>query len=276
MGNLGIRGGDRVQRRTRILGCWLAIVGLSLAAASAVGCDVARGTPAPGATATPSPVATATLTPNPAETPLVEVPLEVIAARDALLVFLANEYPDKAPAAGVAWIGRDTTPPGMEGVSTFEFTGEDWQMTVAALALTPTDILYEMGLDHPPTGLHWTGRLDADYRLLESNLNVAVEALVVRDIALTYVREHYADQAPPPGLIWIGERTSRSALLLHEVCQFTSGGSAVPVSDRWRMTVEFDLVNPDRVVYEVDLRHPGSGFLWRGQVDAEGTVLEHR
>lgn len=280
-----------MQAKARVLSGTFAIIGLGVLAAlmvgSATSCDWFRRTPTPTLIVTRTPVSTPTLTPTatPTQPPVVELPPEILAARDVVLVFLRSEYPDKAPPDGIAWTGRDTTPPGVVGVSTYEFTGDGWLMTVAALSISPTEVLYEMGLDNPQTGLHWTGSLDADYNLLGSNLNVPVEVLVTREIVLAYVRENYAAQAPAENLVWIGERTTPSGVVGHETCQFTSVASPAGAgrstsgetgADDWTMTVDYDLVSPDQVVYEVDLRRASTGFVWRGQVDAEGTVLEHR
>jgi len=271
-----------VQAKSRALCGMFAMVGLGVLAAlvmgSATGCEWLRRTPTPTPTLTPTPVSTPTLTPTttPTATPAVELPPEILAARDAALVFLRSEYPGRAPAEDVAWVGRDTTPSGVVGVSTYEFTAASWLMTVAALSVSPTEVLYEMGLDNPQTGLHWTGTLDAGRNLLSSNLDVPVEVLVTREIVLAYVRQNYSGQAPAENLVWVGERMTPSGVVGHETCQFTSLASAGTGADDWTMTVDYDVGSPDQMLHEVDLRHTSTGFVWRGQVDAEGTVLEHR
>ena len=270
-----------MQSKVHALSGTFVMAGLLLLAllCGATGCDVARQMP----TSAPEPTLTPVLAPT--VTPVTEIPLEILSARNALLAFFRTEYPHKAPPDGVVWIGRETTPSGVTGISTYEFTGDDWLITVAALATSPADLLYELGLSYTPKGLRWTGRLDATYQLLESNLNVAAEVLVVREIVLGYVREHYA--GPALNLVWVGERTTPSGLVGHETCQFTStavlgspdaghqGETASAEVDPWTMSVEYDVVNPALVIYEVELRQASSEFLWRGQVDAEGTILEH-
>jgi hypothetical protein len=254
-----------VQSKTRALSRMVTIVGLlSLVAllANATGCDWLP------ATLTPAPTAT--------QTPVVEIPLAILSARDALLAFLKNQYPGKAPADSVVWSGLDTTLPRVVGVSTYEFSGDGWVMTVAAVSVSPTQTLYEMGLNSSQAGLHWTARLDAAYHLLESNLNLAVEVLVARDTALAYVRKYYTSQAPADDVAWIGERTTPSGMVGHEICQFISAGSGEVAVGAWTMTVGYDLLPPLQRVYKVDLSQAGTGFVWHGQVDAEGTVLEHR
>jgi hypothetical protein len=256
-----------------IAGC-MALAALLL---NATGCDRVPAVSTPAPTATQS-VSTPDLTPGatPAETPLVEIPLEILSARDALLAFLRDRYPDNAPSDAVVWIGRSTAPTGVLGISSYEFTGDGWLMTVAAVSISPAEVQYEMGLEDPQRGLRWTARLDAAYGLLESNLNLAAEVLVVRGIVLAYVRERHAGQAPAEDVVWIGERTTPSGMVGHETCRFVSSTSAGATAGSWTMTVEYDLVPPVQVAYRVELQQLDTGFVWRGQVDAEGTVLEHR
>lgn len=244
---------------------------------NATGCDrvPAISTPAPMATQT---ARTPDLTPGatPAETPLLEIPLEILSARDALLAFLRDRYPDKAPSDGVVWIGRSTAPTGALGISSYEFTADGWQMTIAAVSISPAKVQYEMGLEDPQRGLRWTARLDAAYGLLESNLNLGAEVLVVRGIVLAYVREHHAGQAPAEDVVWIGERTTPPGMMGHETCRFISSTSGGATAGNWRMTVEYDVVPPVQVAYRAELQQLGTEFVWRGQVDAEGAVLEYR
>jgi len=42
------------------------------------------------------------------------------------------------------------------------------------------------------------------------------------------------------------------------------------------MTVEYDLTNPEQMVYQIELRNSSTDFVWRGQIDAEGVVMELR
>ena len=226
------------------------ILSMALLLAMVTGCDRFQKTPTP--TATPSP----------------DIPAEVLAARDAALAYLGHAYPGKAPRASITWVGRDTTLQGLVSVSSYEFTGDNWLMTIGVPTISPGNVIYEIELGHQETGFRWTGKLDAGHALLESNLNVAVEALVVRDMVLSYVREHYADQAPAENVLWTGERTTPEGSVGHESCQFTA--------DNWAMTVEYDVVRPDQVTYPVEVRNSSTGFVWRGQVNAQGEILEHR
>ena len=225
-----------------------------------IGCD--RLAPPQQPTAVPPP------SPTPAPTADPSLPLEVVAARDAGLGAFRMVAPNLAPPADLSWVGRDTTPAGVVAVTSYEFASSGWTISVASLALSSSLVAYEISLDHAQSGLHWAGRLNQALELTESNINVSAEALVARQIALDYLLAHESAQAPPPGLVWSGSRVTNGALPGHETYQFSA--------DKWVMSVDYDLSAPGDVEYELTLTGPENGFLWRGRVDAQGNVLEHR
>ena len=228
--------------------------------AVAVGCD--RLAPPRQATATPE------LSPTPLVTPDSSLPQRILIARDAGLKAFADVAPTLAPPPDLAWLGRDTTPAGVVAVSSYEFSSSGWTVSVVSLSLTPSVVAYELTLDHAQSGLHWAGRLNQALELNESNINVAAEVLVARQIAVDYLLAHDPAHAPPSELVWLGSKHAAGGLPGHESYQFLAGG--------WAMTVEYDLGSPNEAVYAVTLAGPDNGFLWRGRVDAQGTVLEHR
>jgi len=206
-------------------------------------------------------------TPTPTPTPSVAIPQEILSARDAALAYVRQSYPLKAPAEGIAWTGRRISPDGQIGSVDYEFASDKWLMLLGVPTLSPGVFLYEMQLTNPDLGFRWEGKLDKNLALLESNLGVGVDVLVVRDTVLAYVREQHADQAPAPDAVWIGERITPPDSPSHETCRFTQGD--------WSMSVEYDVMPPDQVLYRIELRDSVSQFSWRGQVDAEGVVLEY-
>ncbi len=216
--------------------------------ASAMGCDLFEETPTP--TPTPPP----------------DIPSEVLAARDAALTFIRERYPDAAPAAGIHWTSQNTTPPDAPGVPSYEFTSGNWLMTIWVPLVAQDSPIYEMELDNHDTGFSWTGRLSAAYVILESNLDVNVDVLVVRDLVLGYYRDNYPATAPPADLAWIGERTTPEGAVGHEWCQF--------VADGWSMVVDYEVARPDQVSYNVELSNVDIDLLWRCQVNAQGEILE--
>ncbi|MBM4431395.1 MAG: hypothetical protein FJ026_13785 [Chloroflexi bacterium] len=205
-------------------------------------------------------------TPTLAPTPPPDIPAEVLGAHSAVLAYLRQTYGGKMPPEGIAWTARNTTWPGTTGVSSYEFSSGNWLMTVRVPIVSPGVVLYEMQLDNHDTGVHWAGSLSADYRVLESNLDVVVEVLIVRDIVLGHYRRSYPSQAPAENVVWAGERITPEGSVGRERCQFTSG--------EWTMIVDYELARPDQVVYEVQLQNPSGPVLWRCNVNAQGEVLE--
>lgn len=225
-----------------------------------VACDRVPPSRQPTATAQPLPTST--------PTPISSLPAEIIAARDAGLDAFRSQAPGQAPPADLAWLGRDTTPVGVKEVTSYEFASSGWTVSVASLSLSANLTQYELVLDHAQTGLRWEGRLNQSLGLVESNLNVSPEALVARQMALEYLRVHDPGHAPPAGVMWMGNRTTAGGLPGRESYQFSADG--------WAMTVDYELSSSSDLTCEVTLTGPENGFSWRGRVDAQGTVLEHR
>lgn len=246
----------------RVLSILLFIGTVGCLSSSLTACDKFWKTP------TPTPVHPPTIPPTPTATLPSAIPAEVIAARDAALGFLRATYPAKAPPEGLSWVGRNTTPPGVVSTSSYEFVSGDWLMWIWVPQVAPGTFIYEMELTNQQALFHWTGTFDARYAVLESNLNVTIEVLIVREVVLSHVRRNYPAEAPPENLTWIGERTTPEGAGGHESCRFTAGA--------WTMTVAYELTSPEQVVYQVELRNSSTEFVWRGQVDAEGIVLEYR
>jgi hypothetical protein len=205
-------------------------------------------------------------TPTPQPTPAPDIPAEVAKARDTALSFLQQRYPGTAPAAGLAWAGKNTTPPDMSGVSSYSFSAGDWFLSMWVPMVSAGTSIYEMDLSNPGTGFQWTGKLSQDHQVLESNLNVAVEALVVKEMALAYRRLNRPQDSPADRLVWFGERITPEGSVGHEWCQFATDG--------WVLTVNYGADRPDQVLYVVELLNTADASVWRCQVDAQGQVLE--
>jgi len=205
---------------------------------------------------------------TPTPTPAATVPSEIASAREAALAYLRHAYPQRAPPAGLAWTSRSTGARAVAGSSSYELASGKWLLTIGVPVIAPGELLYEMELSNQDTGFHWMGKLNDNYAILESNLDVAVDVLIVRDTILSFVREHYPDQSPAGDMPWVGERTTPEGSVGHESCRFTDGD--------WVMTVEYDLLPPDQMSYQVGLHRSDDSFAWRGQVDAQGVVLEER
>jgi hypothetical protein len=227
---------------------------LAILLASATGCSQIWKTPMPTPTGIP--------------TPPVDIPAPVLAARDAALEFLRATYPGQAPPQDMLWTAGTTSPVGLSGVSYYEFVSDEWLLTVREITIADQDVLFEVDADKSDTGFRWSGKLDADYAVLESNLAVSVEALVARDLVLAHVRERYPAEAPHESIEWMGERVTPEGAVEHETFQFTANA--------WTMVVQYNVGRPDQTSYQAELRRNDAAFVWHGRLDAEGTVHELR
>ncbi len=211
---------------------------------------------------------TPTATPTEVPTPPPEVPAAILQVRSAAFEWLRSTYLERAPAEDTTWTTQSTSPADLSGVSYYEFASDAWRLAISSVVISSDNLLYEMDLANAQSGFRWTGKLDTNYSVRESNLDVAVEVLVTRDLVLSYVAQQYASLAPEASLVWVGERTTPMGSVGRESCRFVAG--------EWAMGVEYDVVRPDQTIYETQLWNTSSGFLWRGQVDAQGTVQELR
>jgi hypothetical protein len=229
-------------------------IGLAVLLAGTTACSEIWKTPAPTPTAIPTPDA--------------DIPAAILAARSAALDFVQAAYPDKAPPADMMWAARVMTPMGLSGVSYHEFAGDGWLMAINAVTISVEEVLFEVDLDNEEAGFGWSGKLDADYAVVESNLDVSVGVLIARDLVLAHVRERYPSDAPQETIVWMGERTTPMGSVGHESCRFAS--------DEWSMVVQYEVVRPDEASYHAELARYDEAFVWRGRVDPEGMVHELR
>ncbi len=92
------------------------------------------------------------------------------------------------------------------------------------------------------------------------------EVLAARDAALTYLSEHYSQDAPASGLGWSEERATPEGLVGSETYRYAGGD--------WIITVSYPVVAPEAVVYQVVVVNPATAFQWHGEVNATGDVTE--
>ncbi len=212
--------------------------------------------------ATPQPTEIPTATPTQAA---VEAP-DPVRARDAALAHVSERYGEQAPALGLAWTEELTTPEGLVGLTTYQYTAEDWVVTVSYPIVRPDLTVYQVVVANDATGFHWEGQVDAAGRVTQALEGV----LAARDAALTYVIEHYGAEAPTSGLSWMEEN-------------ITPGWPDAPVpgwveyqytAEGWVVTVGHAVLPLEWIVYQITVSNQTTRFQWEGEVDAGGRVTE--
>ena len=96
-------------------------------------------------------------------------------------------------------------------------------------------------------------------------LTAPEEVQMARDAALTYLSEQYGEKAPAPDLAWRVELVT-SGLVGAGKYQYVAGD--------WSIRIDYPVVAPHLVVYEVTIDNATAGFLWQGEVDANGQVTD--
>lgn len=85
------------------------------------------------------------------------------------------------------------------------------------------------------------------------------------DTLLAHLDESLGDQAPASGLAWMAERTSDDLPGWTEY-QFRA--------QDWVITVGHAVLPPEQIVYQIEVTNRVTGLYWRGDVDADGQVVE--
>jgi len=199
------------------------------------------------------------------EGPVWGAPEDLLAARDAVLAYVREQYGDQAPALELSWMEELTSPELVPGGISYRFTAEDCVVTVDTAVVPPEMRVYRMSVGNPTTGFWWEGRIDATGQVAERIAPDEVRA--ARDAALAYILYHYSEEvAPAEGRTWTEERTTPEEWIGGATYEFTTGD--------WVVTISYPVLPPERVVCQVVVANQTTGFWWEGKVDAAGQVTE--
>ena len=81
-----------------------------------------------------------------------------------------------------------------------------------------------------------------------------LDAAGAREAAIAYLRARYLEQAPPVGLTWMEENTTPQNLVGTSSLRYTSGD--------WVIDVQYPVVAPENLVYNLEARNQAAGFAW--------------
>lgn len=97
----------------------------------------------------------------------------LITAREAALSFVRAQFGDDAPTAGMVWSVESTTPEGIIGSMTYQFSGDDWVMDITYPVVAPESMIYDVELSNANTGFFWQGQVDAQGRVTEMGADIS-------------------------------------------------------------------------------------------------------
>ncbi|MCK4300958.1 MAG: hypothetical protein KAX80_15565 [Planctomycetes bacterium] len=199
-----------------------------------------------------------------------EGPEIVLTAHGAALNYISEHYGEQAPGPDLTWEGGRATPEGLIGGETFQYTADDWVVTITYPVVAPENVVYHIVVANPTTGFQWEGELDAERYLTEtaapegySPPAVMLDRIGARDAALSYIFEQY--QYPPlESLAWKEERITPEGLVGAETYRYTAFN--------WVAEVSYNVVAPEAMIYQVKVTNPALDLEWKGEVDAVGQV----
>ena len=96
-----------------------------------------------------------------------------------------------------------------------------------------------------------------------SEVRSAAEA---KDVALDYLRENDAQNAPNSNLVWQEEDVTPQDWVGGVFKEFTS--------DKWTIRVSYPVVLPENTVYQVVVSSVKLGWHWKGTVEFDSSVTE--
>jgi hypothetical protein len=156
---------------------WMFVLALSVVIISGCGTTTVDPTENPLVPPTEVPVDTPTQVPTPIPTPVpTDTPTDVVEqvsewvldARDAALVYVAEQYGEAAPVPDLSWTGgfslSQDPPPGW---SEYEFTSGDWVVTIGHAVLPPEQTIYQIAVTNQAAGFQWEGEVDAAGQVTE-------------------------------------------------------------------------------------------------------------
>ena len=86
------------------------------------------------------------------------------------------------------------------------------------------------------------------------------------DAALTYLREHEAQNAPGAGIEWQAEDVTPQEQEGVGIKEFTC--------DEWTVTVSYPVVPPENALYQVVVSSSKLGWHWKGTGEPVGSMVD--
>ena len=190
-------------------------------------------------------------------------------ARDAVINYIISRYSlnVKAPTT---WTVVDTTPEGLLGYQTLQYTSGDWRVVVKhGLTLTP---IYSISIQYSGgNSFTWTGTLgpkisNEDFEATIKDPDASIyTAEGARDLTLKYLQINHPDASVNLPSNWVAVNLFPEGVKGVTKIQFTGDGGTITVSAPvvWKPT------------YLIDVEFIGvNGFRWSGILPTGGEVAE--
>jgi serpin B len=88
-------------------------------------------------------------------------------ARDEALAYLAQSIGIQVVPADMVWTEENTTPEGLVGASTVQYSSGDWVVTVSYPVVLPENTVYHVVVINQSTGFRWEGDVNAQGQVTE-------------------------------------------------------------------------------------------------------------
>jgi hypothetical protein len=192
---------------------------------------------------------------------------DVHTARDAALAHVTEHYGEQVPVPGLTWAEKRSTPEVWVGAGTYQYTAENWIVTIHYPMAPPETVVYQVMVANRAARFQWAGQVDATGRVTE----VLDDVLTARDAAVAYLSERYGEQAPAPGLTWTEDFVG---VPIPEGPWGAGTFQYTCTAGDWAIIVSYQFLDPQPVVYRVVVTNQAAQFHWEGEADAAGQVME--
>ncbi len=191
-------------------------------------------------------------------------------ARDAIINYVIYRY-DLNIEAPKSWAVVDTTPEGLLGYQTLQYTSGDWRVVVKhGLTLTP---IYSISIHYTgDNSFTWTGTLEMkisneEYETMVNNPDSSIYYTTedARNMALKFLQTNHPDATVELPADWVETNLIPEGIKGATKIQYTGGG--------WTITVSAPVVW--KPTYVIDVEYIGvNGFRWNGTLPTSGEIAE--
>jgi hypothetical protein len=191
-------------------------------------------------------------------------------ARDAIISYIISRYGLNVEAPK-SWTVVDTTPEGLLGYQTLQYTSGEWRVVVKhGLTLTP---IYSISIQYSgDDSFTWMGTLEMKIsnEEYETNINnpdapTYYTTEDARDMALKFIQANHPYARVELPSKWVESNLLPEGIKGATKIQYTSGG--------WTITVSAPVVW--KPTYLIEVEYIGvNGFRWSGTLPTGGEIVE--